>query len=81
MATIGTLIAQYFIEGLRWQFAPCIYLLIVMYIIHRVNKNSEQPQSFAFNLHIVAAALPIIIPELFFAHSHENHCRPKFFIG
>ena len=75
MATIGTLIAQYFIEGLRWQFAPCVYLLIVMYIIHRLNKNSVKLHYRALISiwYVVAAALPIIIPVFSLPTPQGNH--------
>ena len=38
LAAISSTILLYFVEGLRWQFLPALYLLPCSYIVHRFQK-------------------------------------------
>ena len=40
LAAIASTILQHFIEGNRWQFAPAVYSLPVLYIVHRFQNDS-----------------------------------------
>ena len=59
-STIGTTIAQYFIEGFRWQLNLYIYLLPVVYLCHHIQKENLH---FGIKFFIVIwYALAVIIP-------------------
>ena len=59
-STIGTTIAQYFIEGFRWQLNLYIYLLPTVYLCHPIQKENLH---FGIKFFIVIwYALAVIIP-------------------
>ena len=62
-AIMGTVIL-YFVESVRWQFLPALYLLPVTYIIHRVQSGSLRSHFKALLLvwFIIALILPYAIP-------------------
>ena len=62
--TTVTIIAQYYVGGIRWQLGPCIYLMLAMYIIHRRNNGrlKQHHKALITTWFLVASATPIIIP-------------------
>ena len=62
--TILATITQYYIEGLRWQLFPCVYLLLVIYLIHRFNKRNIKWyfKTLISSWFIVAIILPVVVP-------------------
>ena len=62
-AIISTAVS-YFVESIRWQFLPALYLLPVTYIIHRVQSGSLRSHFKALLSvwFIIALILPWAIP-------------------
>ena len=64
ITNIGAIIIQYFIEGMRWQLTPSIYLLLTIYIIHRYNRHDLKLyyKILISGWFLIAVILPVIIP-------------------
>ena len=64
LLTIGFAVSQYFLEGFRWQFLPCVYLLPTTYIIHRYQTEKIKLifKVFISVWFVFAIIIPYIIP-------------------
>ncbi len=62
--TIGFAVSQYFLEGFRWQFLICIYLLPTIYVIH-INQTEKIKLIFKILISVwfmFAVIVPYVIP-------------------
>ena len=64
LAAITSTILLYFVEGVRWQFLPALYLLPFAYFIHRIQKGTVHfyVKSVLSLWFMIAVVLPWVIP-------------------
>ena len=77
-------IAQYFIEGFRWQLAFYIYLLPAVYLCHRIQNEyiNFKTKVFFTVWYLLAVITPYVIPVFRFPNPKEIVLLgQKHFIG